>query len=182
MYPNITLHIDPDKKADIRLYKDEGDFRSLATTEVSLDDIINNVAEKIELDSQIEDLWQLANEGDELLMPFPAPNWEEGDLNHDFIVDRAQAMNSEREEYSDMTSEVSDQLLLNWQSDVLASAVASIYNLLIGRTLIFAEDMAIDRIVLDDLSGDPRLAERMASVMDDLQRELYLPQTDEINL
>lgn len=180
MYPNITLHIDPDKTADIRLYKDEGDFRTLARTTSSLDQIITDVAKEIGLEKGIGELWQLAGEGDEMMVSFPAPDWEEGDLDHSYVANVAQKMNSEREEYADVTADVSEQLLLNWQSDILASAVASIYNLLIGRTVVFAEDMAIERVVLDDLSGDPRLAERMASVMDDLQRELYMPQTDEV--
>lgn len=182
MYPNITLHIDPDKAAEIRLYKDEGDFRILAKTATNLDEIMNEVAEQIGFDKQDQDLWQLANEGDEMVMPFPAPDWEEGDLSHSFITAEAKQLNSDREEYADASTEVNDQLLLNWQSDVLAAAVASIYNLLIGRTLIFAEDMAIERIMLDDLTGDPRLAERMASVLEDLQRELYLPETEEVQL
>jgi hypothetical protein len=182
MYPNITLHIESDRNADIRLYKGEGDFRVLSQTTAGLDDILKEVATEIGLDLPVAQLFPLANEGDELVMPFPSPDWEDGDLNHVFITRYAKKVNNDRETYTDVPAEINKQLELNWQSDVLASALASIYNLLIGRTVIFAEDMAIDRVVLDDLSGDPRLAERMASVMQDLERELYLPETDIVEI
>lgn len=179
MYPNITLYISPEKRVELRLHSDKDNFKSLGDLVSDLDQVVVEFGQAIGLDEQADALWELASVGDEMGFDFPGADSEAEDFTYRDLIEKLQELHEEREDFGDYEIELRDELVANWCSDALAAAVSSLYDMLITRTVVFADDVAAERIVLDDKSNNARFAERMGAVLNDMELELFMPEANE---
>lgn len=179
-FPNITLSVGDDGLVSIDWHPQEGSSKRLITSSQSLDAMIGEMAEKIGIkETGIGRLWEMASEGDSLSVDFSVDTSEPDGLDYSLIT---KALVNYKQKYQNQNTgngAVDDQLLRDWQCDILCAAVERLYDLFITQTLIYADDLAVETITLDDKSRNPRLAERMAMAMEDLGLNLYLPEYED---
>lgn len=177
VYPNITLRIKDDIPV-ILLNKSEDESYPTITSPYKLDDLIKNVATIISLEKSPEQLWKLAYEADPDFFEFPLPNGEMEDLSEltqliKFIEDNA-GKYVLPEGAENIDPQITAQLVENWQSDVIASFVEAVYNSVIMKTLLVANETGISDIILDDERGETRLREKMSKELNLAKLELIV--------
>lgn len=172
-YPNVTLWISKHEPIQLRLYSDADNHKLLAQADNSLEQIVAKWAGIIGLDPK--NAWEMVSTAEATELDFPEPDWHADKLGYDHITQVIRANLPARDETSlSGVTLVDDELEKFAQADLLQAGVSSLFDMLIGKTIIFADNMALRSLCLADSTCNARLAERLALVAEDLEMEFYI--------
>lgn len=174
-FPNITLHISPEGKSEVRYYTAENEYKILAEGTESLESVLAKLSDKFNFpETTSQELWRRAHEGNDLEYDFSPNDFTGEDMDFGFVYDAVSELHDGGYSDLELDDAVASQLESDAQSDLLASALDGLYRFLIGKTVIFADDMGIQDIVLNDASANPRLRERMSREIADIGGDLIV--------
>ncbi|GAB4283576.1 MAG: hypothetical protein Kow0081_0210 [Candidatus Dojkabacteria bacterium] len=174
MYPNLTLNIS-DHKPTLFLKPEAEISRAIVSSEDSIKDLIFSIVEQLNLktelkqDFKLEDILALASEGDERMIEVIPENDTYGKSFGfvDFVNRQLQEAKKSKDDFSRFGSNIEKDVLnalhVFQNIDILASMIEMIYNILIARVILAANDLSIKNIILEDECGYPRLAGKMSS-------------------
>lgn len=171
-YPNITLHISASSVPQIRLYSAADDFKVLQDFPTGLTALLQNVANVFELDMDDEELWERADFGDELALTAPEIDFDEEAMDWNYLLEYVKQLSESKEEFPEMAAEVLEEVESNWLADVLASVLDSAQDFLIGKTLLFGDELGIEQVRLIDESTTGRMPEKMSQDLAEMGRRL----------
>ncbi len=176
MYPNITLQI-KNHKPLIVFKPNESESKVITEKIEDIADIMINLAKKLDLENEIasqindreiiiENLLQLARESDETKV---SAYTDLDATSTEFELKKAvdsffKNAENEKEDFDaivEASVQVKKELQRNQNSDIFAAGLDAIYNILIAKTLIAAEQLGIGTIKLDDEHENIRLYEKM---------------------
>lgn len=169
----------------VYIYKPEKEMsRTLKTPEIDISLLANKIREALDLenlaevDEDIFSIFEQSSLGDERLVE-EIPNDRINDPDFDiegYILEKVEELINEDSEYDDidMTEEVRTEVNKNRNTDILATSLEILINILIASTLKHAGDFGIGHIELQDESGMHRLKEKMASELSKMDIEIIL--------
>lgn len=177
-YPNITLQIKSNKPVII-YYSSEDSAKNLTDESENLEEIILALAKRLNLpEDNIQDLLQLCEYGVERLiedLPKRASRASQSFEIEKLIENKVKKLIEGKEDYSsyeDVNKEVLAELNRNQNTDIFASAVELIYNILIAKTLYHAQELGIGTIYYEDENDYVRLKSKMAGELGKMDIEL----------
>jgi hypothetical protein len=171
VYPNITLKI-TEGLPSIELHNENQPVRPMFISDMDLQTYMASVADAIN--------WTAGNEvatasnGDQYMIDFENVDLADESTSLSDILQVVRRSASEYEQMAGLNQEVADELMQNWQTDMLASALEGAYNLLIAKVILMADTLGIEDIRLDDDRLDPRLREKMSSELAKFNTQLLI--------
>lgn len=182
MYPNLTLLIQNNKPI-IQFNQEKDISRNLHDLDEDLVKIIQSLGAKLNLvksNENLQTILEICNEGNERFIE-KIPNISKDKLSlAKFLHTELEKIENTRNRYTefakrkDVSQAVIDELIRNDSIDIYASLLEMIYNILIGRVVLHAQELGIGIIKLQDEIGFGRLREKMASELSKLDIELVV--------
>lgn len=178
MQPKIILEI-KNHIPSIIYSPEENVSRELITEKENIHEILLSVLEalnlKLENSTDLVDILELALEGDEKKFEkLPdLDKYAKGFGLSKFVeIEIGSYDTPEISEYEKVASkEVLEELQKFHNIDLLASILESIYNIMISKSVFYAQDLGIGTIILDDHDGYLRLQSKFANELAKLEIE-----------
>lgn len=175
-YPNITLKIEP-TNVSVELHGEDHQVRTMYVADMSISQFLAELRKILEIESEAEQ--ELLASGDEYFLDFSNLDLGDESLNVNDIVQLVNQQAEAYEQEAEMADHVAAEVKRNWQSDMLASGLEGLYNLLISKVVLMADDLGVEHIVLDDASANGRLREKMSNELAKFNIPLIVNLTDD---
>jgi hypothetical protein len=173
-YPNVTLVV-KNGQPTIELRQSDQIRRPLISGD-NIYEYLTSLAQEVNFSGDIQDLFHLALQSDELYLQFPVVP-EDKDKEKIGFADIQKIVRAELDAHipvTDQSPELNAELERNWQGDVFASILNEIYNVLIAETAYQASQVAVGTIQLDENTPSLRLVEQMSLGLQKLDTDLIV--------
>jgi hypothetical protein len=157
-YPILAWY-EADAKSKLMIISSAKEFKTIAQFNAGLSDLYKELEQIIDIDN----LLNLASNGDDSIHSFAINEFSESKPNWDNLLNDVQAELLKFDSYLDLAEEIRNELLNNQKSDLAAGALRCVYSSILYTLITKALELGITEMMI---IGDITFEEGLSSVIE----------------